>query len=195
MSCPSKLVLHTTETSQKPNWEQQQSGIPHLTVNLKTKERWQHLPFDIAAYTMSGGDHSPNSDGGGCIQIEIIGYTRDCPSWPQADYDELASILEWLCNNLGIPFTFPLDFAAPVREGWDDWAATSGILGHVHAPYNTHTDPMGLRVDLLLPYEPEPEPEPPTPTADTELRAILLAGLVDIHDSLASLIRDLDELG
>lgn len=156
-----KITLHTTETSAKPNWEQQQSGIPHLTVNLSTKERWQHLDFNIAAYTLSGGDNSPNSASGQNIQIEIIGYTRDCPTWNQDIYDELAEILHWLCDNCAVPYQFNWSFTAPVyRLDWNGWEPESGIFGHCHAPYNDHSDPTGLRVDLLMPAPPEPEQPP-----------------------------------
>lgn len=146
-----KITLHTTETSVKPNWEQQQSGIPHLTVDLDTGDRWQHLDFGISAYTLNGGDFSPNSASGQNIQIEIIGFTRDCPSWSETAYGELADILHWLSDNLGIPYEFPLAFTSPARQGWSQWEPVSGVLGHCHAPYNSHTDPTGLRVDLLQP--------------------------------------------
>lgn len=163
MGSAKKVTLHTTETTVKPNWEVQQSGIPHLTVDLQTGQRWQHLAFDIAAYTLSGGDHSPNSDSGLNIQIEIIGFTEDCPHWSQSEYDELRSILEWLGTNLGIPYQFSWSFTAPVyRLDWGGWEPESGIFGHCHAPYNDHSDPTGLRTDLLAPQPPEPEPEPPT---------------------------------
>lgn len=156
-----KITLHTTETDVKPNWEQQQSGIPHLTLDLGSGQRWQHLDFGIAAYTLSGGDHSPNSDSGQNIQIEIIGRTSQCPSWPQSEYSELEDVIEWLCNMLGIPFEFPLSFTSPKRQSWSAWEPVSGVLGHCHAPYNDHTDPTGLRTDLIVPPPPEPNPGPP----------------------------------
>lgn len=155
-----KVTLHTTETSVKPNWEAQQSGIPHLTVDLDSGQRWQHLPFDLAAYTLSGGDNSPNSASGVNIQIELIGYTADCPSWPAEDYADLRQVLEWLGANLAIPYGFPHSFSSPIRLDWPYWESASGILGHCHAPYNDHSDPTGLRVDLLTGTVPEPEPEP-----------------------------------
>jgi hypothetical protein len=148
-----KITLHTTETSVKPNWEQQQKGIPHLTLDLETGEAWQHLDFGIAAYTLNGGDHSPNSDSGQNVQIEIIGYSSEVRAWSDLKYAALHDVLQWLCTNLGIPYAFQVPFAAAgeaIRLGWDnEWEIVSGILGHEHAPYNDHTDPGALDTSRL----------------------------------------------
>jgi hypothetical protein len=120
-----------------------------LTVNLATGERWQHLPFDLAAYTLSAGENSPNSDAGMNIQIEIIGYTAECPIWDQTMYDELQEILFWLSEYLGVPYSFPYSFDNPSRLTWNQWDWLSGIFGHCHVPYNDHRDPTGLRTDIL----------------------------------------------
>lgn len=189
-----KITTHTTQTSVLPNWEQQQSGIPHLSVDLATGERWQHLDFSIAAYTLNGGDHSPNSDSGQNIQIEIIGYAADSPNWPQSEYDELASILHWLCDNLGIPYNFPVPFPPASRLNWEQWEPLSGILGHSMAPFNDHTDPGALDVSKLTGSEPEPEPGPPESAADDELRAILVGGLNEIQQVLANMVQQIEAL-
>jgi murein DD-endopeptidase MepM/ murein hydrolase activator NlpD len=194
-----KVTLHTTETTVKPNWEAQQSGIPHLTVDLDSGQRWQHLPFDLAAYTLSGGDNSPNSASGVNIQIEIIGFTADCPHWDYVVYEELRQILEWLCENLGIPYDFPYPFEAPAnRLLWENWASASGILGHLHAPYNNHSDPTGLRTDLLTGVNTPPDvEEPPLPTGDYVTLEEYEAGqqaldgmLADIRDAITAYLQE-----
>jgi len=193
-----KITLHTTETSVKPNWEQQQSGIPHLTVDLSTGQRWQHLDFGIAAYTLSGGDKSPNSASGVNIQIEIIGYTKDCPTWSGAKYDELAEILLWLSDNLHIPYEFPLAFSLPKRQSWATWEPASGILGHCHAPYNNHTDPAELRTELLTGAPVTPPTEPPPLDGDyatqDEVRALVEIVVRSTRDVIASLEAMADDL-
>lgn len=151
-----KITLHTTETSAKPNWQAQQSGIPHLTVDLQDSSKlWQHLDFGIAAYTLTGGEHSPNSDSGQNVQIEIIGFASQSPGWSVPAYTALAGILEWLCDNTGVPYVFPVPFGPngdQDRLGWDgQWEIVSGILGHEHVPYNDHWDPGDLNTDLLVP--------------------------------------------
>jgi hypothetical protein len=155
-----KITLHSTETAVKPNWVQQQSGIPHFTINLKMGNCWQHLPLDMAAYTLKGGTHSPNSDSGVNIQIEVIGYTRDAPNWSDEEYARLRLLCEWIAVNTGVPVDVPFPFVNPKRQGWSQWEQASGIVGHVHAPYNTHTDITGLDVDRLL-WTPDKPVEPP----------------------------------
>jgi hypothetical protein len=135
-------------------------------VDLETNDLWQHLPLDMAAYTMKGGDHSPNSDSGVNIQIEVIGYTAGCPLWPDAHYARLLALLEWISVNVGVPLEYPMLFVGPngvaPRASWEQWEPLSGVLGHCHAPYNDHHDPTGLDVSRLQPGE----SPPPPPTGD-----------------------------
>lgn len=160
-----KITLHTTETSVKPNWKQQQSGIPHFTMSLSSGSVWQHLRLDRAAYTLKGGANSPNSASGLNIQIEVIGFTREAPTWPDGEYLRLRLMLEWLGANLGIPVVAPLPFDKPQRLTWEQWAPLSGVVLHAHVPYNDHSDITGLDVDRLLggtsPEPPERPVEPP----------------------------------
>lgn len=155
-----KVTLHTTETAAKPDWKQQQAGIPHFTMDLSSGSVWQHLPLDISAYTLKGGENSPNSDSGLNIQIEMIGYTRECATWSDDKYLRIRLMLEWLGSNLGIPVVCPFDFVSPPRLDWDQWEVVSGVLGHCHATYNDHGDPTGLDKVRLLATPEKPEPPP-----------------------------------
>ena len=188
-----KITTHTTETSVLPNWAAQQTGVPHLSVDLKTGERWQHLPMDIAAYTLKGGEKSPNSDSGVNIQIEIIGYAAQSPSWSDAEYVELQRILLWISAAVGVPYVFPVAFPPHHRLSWAEWEPMSGILGHSMATWNDHTDPGALDVSrLTVTPEPPVEPEPPiinpSPGSDEALRAVLSAGLRRLADEIDALL-------
>ena len=186
-----KVTLHTTETSAKPNWEAQQAGIPHITADIRLKRYWQHLRFDTAAYTLKGGEHSPNSDSGVNIQIEILGYAAESASWSDSEYDELQKILLWISVKIGVPYVFPVKFPPHHRLSWAEWEPMSGILGHSQTPFNDHSDPGALDVNRLTesPVDPPVEPEiPPTEGgADTALRATLSAGLRRLADEIDSL--------
>jgi murein DD-endopeptidase MepM/ murein hydrolase activator NlpD len=160
-----KITVHTTETAVKPNWAQQGSGIPHFTLDLVQGKAWQHLPLDVAAYTLLGGDtgQSPNSDSGSNIQLEIIGYSADVRDWPDDQYARLAGVLAWLHGATGVPLEFPVEFKAANqarRLNWPDWAGLSGVLGHQHAPFNDHSDPGALDVSRLVVDVPEVPPPP-----------------------------------
>lgn len=168
-----KITIHVTETKVKPNWVQQQTGIPHFTVDLKSGTCWQHLPLDMAAYTLRGPDNisgqSPNADSGINIQIEVIGYSADVRRWSDDEYDDLSMLCSWICDVTGVPFVCPLPFAeagSARRLGWSEWAGTSGIVGHEHAPHNEHTDPGALDASRLIEglEPPQPDPEPSFPT-------------------------------
>lgn len=165
-----KITLHTTETAVKPNWQGQQSGIPHFTINTQQNTVWQHLPLDTAAYTLrgqSGGPgNSPNSGAGINIQIEMIGYTKDVAGWSDERYLAVRLLCEWIAKECGVPMVCPLPFVSPQRQTWEAFVAARGIVGHVHVPYNDHTDPTGWDTARFLATgtkPPDPPVEPPEP--------------------------------
>jgi hypothetical protein len=162
-TAPHRLVLHTTEGTSFPSYSS--GGVPHLTFNPATNEVRQHLPFDVAAYTMQGGDHSPNSEAGTTLQVEMIGYAKDTPTWPAQNYENLRALIMWFYTNMAVPYVFPFPFTGSdgygtdgaVRQTWDAWASASGIVGHSNAPYNEHWDPGALDTARLM----SPPVEPP----------------------------------
>lgn len=150
-----KITLHTTEGSGWPSYGGGGSA-PHLTVNPATGEARQHIDLDKSAYALSspGAPTSPNMNAGLIhVQIEIIGYAAQAPTYSRDWYTRLAQWVGWLCDELGVPKAAPWPFAASstaVRQTWDTYAAGSGIVGHGHAPYNDHWDPGALDIGLLL---------------------------------------------
>jgi peptidoglycan hydrolase-like protein with peptidoglycan-binding domain len=167
-----KIVLHTTESSSKPNWEALGSGIPHFTFDPASGQVWQHLPLDVAAYTLMGGTHSPNSAAGVSIQIEIIGFAKDTPGKDDRWYERLRGLLLWIAAKIGAQYVFPFPWAGnagygeggEVRQTWTAYRAATGIVGHSHVPYNNHWDPGELDVSRLSDrVEPEPPPVDPPP--------------------------------
>lgn len=148
-----KIVIHTTETAGKPNWSAQGSGIPHITYE-RTGRRWQHIPFDMAAYTLKGGDYqSPNSDCGRVLQVEIIGFAKDSSSWSDQEYALLRKLLIDLCAIGAVRFDFPLEFVGQdtnARVSLARYAEHEGIVGHQHIFGETHWDPGKLDVSRLV---------------------------------------------
>ena len=174
-TAPHRLVIHTTEGTSFPSYSS--GGVPHMTFNPATNEVHQHLPFDIAGYAMKAGDHSPNSEAGTTIQVEVIGYAKDTPTWPQGHYDNLDSLIQWVSDNLSVPYVFPFPFTGndgygqdgAVRQTWDAWAAASGVVGHSNAPApNDHWDPGDLDVSKLQPDPVVPPVEPPVEPPEWE---------------------------
>jgi len=150
-----KIVLHTVE-GPKPNWAVLKKGVPHFTLDFDGTV-YQHIPLNMAAYTLKGNGNSPNSDAGVSIQIEMAGFAKDSPNRPDAWYANLKRLLLHICNHTGCPYSFPLHFGGQETAGvngrgrleWDEYVGTSGILGHQHVPYNDHWDPGELDVTRL----------------------------------------------
>lgn len=153
----SKITIHRTETSVKPNWQEKRKGLPHYTLDGSTA--YVHIPLDMAAYTMGGGDNSPNSDAGVNIQIEWVGYARNTFDEPDESYVALAQLISDISLQTECPWLFPFPFssATSVRQSWERFEIASGIVGHGHAPYNTHWDPGALDISRLLAFRPLPE--------------------------------------
>lgn len=192
-----KITLHTTETTAKPDWAAKGSGLPHFTFDPPTGTIWQHLPLDIAAYTLAGGANSPNSAAGVNIQVEMIGYAAKVPDWSATAYTNLKHLLDWITDVVDVPREFPFPFTGSdgygtdgsVRQTWPTFADASGIVGHAHAPYNTHWDPGLLNTDALYAAQP-PEPLPEyVPRAEFDVlvaeTAVLRAELADLRATLA----------
>lgn len=203
-----KVILHTTESDSKPNWEVQKSGIPHFTVDLKSGTIWQHLTLDMAAYTLKGGDNSPNSGAGVCIQVEIVGRAAQVPDWSADEYERLRRLLLWICSKIKAAYIFPFPWTGnsgygvggAVRQTWTAFRDASGIVGHSHVPYNDHWDPGALKVSMLTdrdetpPTPPVVEPEPPIePPVEPPIEPPVVVSGVDqaLRDLLGSWFEDL----
>lgn len=177
-----KIVLHTTESDAKPDWKGLGSGIPHVTVDLEQDVVWQHLPLDVAAYTLMGGEHSPNSGAGVTIQVEVVGHAHESPSWSSARYDRLRHLIHSIATAIGAPEVLPFRFCGSdgfgaggaVRQPWDQYRDASGIVGHAHVPYNDHWDPGLLDASRILQRQGQASstPSEPVPVQDAEVPVI-----------------------
>ena len=156
-----KLTLHTTEgyslAGTLATYKARGHIYPHLTLDLGTIVTppllLQHVPLDLASYSELAEDRSGN------IQIEMVGYAKDSPTWPPYRLRALGQLLAGI-NHLipAIPLTAPFPFDGndayglngSVRQTEDAWNAGAGIVGHQHVPKNTHWDPGQLPIDTIL---------------------------------------------
>jgi N-acetyl-anhydromuramyl-L-alanine amidase AmpD len=145
-----KLVWHTTETKRLPAYD---GSAPHLTLDPAAGTLWQHIPLDHAARALEHRAGTVETNRAGCVQVELIGFARDTPSWPRADYDRIAELGRWIEANHGVPRRSTVTFATtPHRLGDQAWLRYAGHLGHEHVPAqpDNHWDPGALRIDLVL---------------------------------------------
>lgn len=152
-------VLHTTEGSNLPAYP----DPPHFTVgrNGGTVQLWQHYPTTVAARALANPAGEPETNRFGAIQIEIIGFAKDSATMATADADKFRVLGEWMRwteANAGVAnvanHVFDGDASYGVngttRLSLEQWAASTGWVGHQHVPQNTHWDPGKIDIAALL---------------------------------------------
>jgi hypothetical protein len=161
-----KLLLHSTEGT---NIEgafgayRKNNSWPTFTVDCRKRRVVRHLPDTIAARSLrnlSGGIET-NRDGTILIQIELMGFAGSPESI--GDRDDLVwlgtEVVGPLCRRNAIPIAtsvrwapYPASYGtnAPQRLSASAWDSYSGVLGHQHAPENTHGDPGAIDIATIL---------------------------------------------
>ena len=145
---PNKILLHSTEGYQN-GYAAYPSGNKypaHFTIDLKKKEAYQH--FSIWQPALAIADH----DRSGPIQIEIVGFSGDGGSeeyqlknFKDEDWDYLVTILRAISEETGIPLTSSVEWKSGTKRlSSKEFIKYKGILGHMHAPGNSHTDPGNI---------------------------------------------------
>lgn len=158
-----KLLLHTLEGSVESGMSmfRNGTGAPHHVVDLDRgiyKQLIEHTRSAYALRNLRGGTQT-NRDH--VIQVEIAGFARDTRHWSMIKLMKLAhNVIEPIMDAVpGIELAFAnFDYNDsaeyglnnPVEMSAGEWDAFSGILGHVHAPENTHWDPGALNTAVLL---------------------------------------------
>lgn len=165
---PDKILLHSTETGTFPGYGRGASA-PHFTIDLGNGEVRQHSPMNRAARALRNASGGVQTNRDGVIQIEIIGtcdknFARKhgYPYLPDMT-DEMAGRLKWLLQKIcaaipAIPLrtsvawkSYPSSYGnSSVRMSNSQWTRYKGILGHQHAPENTHGDPGDLPMEKIL---------------------------------------------
>jgi N-acetyl-anhydromuramyl-L-alanine amidase AmpD len=145
-----KLVWHTTETERLPAYD---GFAPHMTLDPAAGTLWQHIPLDRAARALEHPPGTVDTNRADCVQVELIGFARDTPSWPDTHYERVAALARWIEANHAVPRHSTVTFATtPHRLADDEWLRYAGHLGHEHVPAqpDNHWDPGALRIDLVL---------------------------------------------
>lgn len=164
---PDKILLHSTETGSFPGYGGGASA-PHFTIDLENGEVRQHSPMNRGARALRNPAGGVQTNRDGVIQIEIIGtcdksFARKYgyPYIPDMS-DAMAGRLKWLLQKIhkatGIPLKtsvswkkYPSSYGnSSVRMFNSEWTRYKGILGHQHAPENTHGDPGDLPMKRIL---------------------------------------------
>lgn len=146
-----KLLWHTTEGDTYPGPFIYNGTNPHFTCDFKRRRVYQHVPISRASKALlhPAGTGETNHDN--VVQVELVGRAAQSGTWTKEDYAFIATLARWIEVNHGVQRKAIVSFAKPVRLSWSNWHLSSGHCGHVHAPFNDHTDPgTGFRIDLVL---------------------------------------------
>jgi hypothetical protein len=156
---PWRGVLHTTEgptiagalqTFRDTNF------WPTLTIEPNTLRVVQHYPLSRGARALS--DHATAENAARCVQIEIVGFAEQTPSWAPEQLAFIREVVSSIEDLVPIAHTSGRSFlnAAGVsgnprnRMTVDEWKRFAGWCGHQHVPGESHWDPGAIDIDAVL---------------------------------------------
>ncbi len=173
---PWKICLHTTEGSSVEGAigaYHVNTGWPHFTVDPARGRRCQHYELTQSSRALAHPAGTPETNRAGVINIEIVGFAAQSPTWPKA-------WLEWLGTAVLSPIraVCPFDLRAPdfvaypqsyglgasQRFSRAQFATYGGIIGHEHAPDNDHGDPGAIDVTAIIAAIGHTDPPVPLPS-------------------------------
>lgn len=166
-----KGVQHSTETTHIDlDWSR---GYAHLAVGpSRTADGkvavHQHTDFGRTATTLRNESGGVETNSTAVVQIEMAGYSSRDPWLPSKEQASvMASVYEWIGQELGVPQVYPYDIAALKTGVWatpsNPWRQArtfvdrAGWHGHIAVLENDHWDPGALMMDALLSRRYPPE--------------------------------------
>lgn len=162
ISGPPKCVLHSTETTGWPGYDEGKKA-PHITGMadvFNKRMMWrQHIPLNVAARAMRNESGGVQTNRDSAVQVELIGTTD--PSyvyrsrtiyWPEAPdwaLDQVGEMIARLADNNGFQLVVPQRWVpypksygknATQRMSFTEWDKFNGVCAHQHVPENSHGD-------------------------------------------------------
>lgn len=206
-----KLLLHSTEGTTiagAVGAYQANNSWPHFTVDCKRRQVTQHLDVHVAARSLRndpGGADQTNRDGSIHVQIEMVGFAGSPESIGSTE--DLAwfgrEVVRPICAEGAIPIQstvtwvrYPNSYGklASQRLSPAEWDAYSGVLGHQHAPDNSHGDPGLIDIHEILNAARGVPMEDDMPSIE-EINAAAKAGqLDDFFKRNGQVLRDVTKL-
>ena len=153
---PNKILLHSTEGvhyDEAPSLDQygKTNFYPaHFMVDMK--HHWVYQAYPITRPSEAIKAHDTEAG----IQIEVVGtssptnlkggwYLYDENNFKEDDWLYLAKLLVAISQETKIPLTTSVEWTGSVhRLPFDQFKNYEGVLGHMHATDNDHTDPGNM---------------------------------------------------
>lgn len=180
-----KFLIHTTEggsiegaiSAYRAN-----NSWPHLTVDCRFGRpyvRCGHLDLNVPARALRNESGGVQTNRDGVIQIEVVGTATRPGDIDWAWFGE--NVLGPIAGLKGIPLEstvpwvpYPASYGvnAAQRLSPAGWTAYRGVLGHQHAPENSHGDPGAIPIVTALAAAGGTTPEADMPLNDNDLKLI-----------------------
>lgn len=142
---PAKGILHTTEGSLPSALAVfRRHFAPTFTV--APGRILQHVPLGTMAAALENHSGGVQTNRDCRVQIEVVGFSQKTLWLPHSStLAPLASLMRVLVQAAGIPLRH-----VPVGRNPRMWERTSGWLGHIDVPENSHWDPGHVDYHRLL---------------------------------------------
>lgn len=158
---PKRIVLHTTEGSSASGAigaYRSANSWPHFTVDRNSSFTvYQHNPIDLASRALRNAAGGVETNRGGAIQIEVVGFASEAGIWPSGQRAALKNLMRWIEAEHGVKQYGPafggseqFGLNNPLQFTPEYWKSFNGTCGHQHVPENDHWDPGALNVSTLF---------------------------------------------
>lgn len=149
---PNKILLHSTEGSTPglAAYPDNNHFAAHFTLDAVNKTINQHYSINVSSNAVKTVDTD------GPIQIELVGFSVPrgdvsqkfiLKNWGDSEWDYIALILASISEKTGIPLNTNVDWDTKndIRlKSVESFRNTVGIVGHMHAFDNDHSDPGNI---------------------------------------------------
>ncbi|MFI1799866.1 peptidoglycan-binding protein [Streptomyces sp. NPDC020379] len=178
MPHPNVIVLHTTECSSWPDYD---DGAVAPTFTVKGGQVRQHFDANESARALVNAPGGVQTNTLNAVQIELVGTCeKGGPGlyWPEASDEDMAGLVglvRWLTSEYPIPLvstskpwrSYPSSYGSSggQRMSFTEWTNFEGICGHQHVPENDHGDPGAFPIQRLIALVKGEKPTPPKPSS------------------------------
>lgn len=149
---PNKILLHSTEGSTPglAAYPEDNHFAAHFTLDAVNKTINQHYSINVSSNAVKTVDTD------GPIQIELVGFSVPrndvsqkfiLKNWGDSEWDYIALVLASISEKTGIPLNTNVDWDTKndIRlKSVESFRNTVGIVGHIHAFDNDHSDPGNI---------------------------------------------------
>jgi hemopexin len=159
VTMPWRGVLHTTEGGSIDGALgsfAQTNFWPTLTIEPNTFKIVQHYSLNRGARALS--DHATPENAARCVQIEIVGFAAQTPSWAPEQLAFIRDVVRQIEDLVPIGHYSERTFldangvnSTPSnRMSVEEWKRFGGWCGHQHVPGESHWDPGAIDIATIL---------------------------------------------